>query len=389
MNTKISVKEKKKVDVLHPDKVIMPGKTYFIILATTIILLLSFTVALFAVFAMQSNNGDINVPQKNNSGNAGNSQQNNSDGTSQGIIPNSQGNSQNNSSGNSSSNKTNPTRSNYISTSASNVAKVGDQIESNNVILVDLSTYESIAEKGADEIIYPASMTKVMSLLVACERVTNLNAKMTVTKDIADYAYKMGGSGFLTGDNINDELTVRDLLYLTSYKSDTIAVIMLANHIAGSESSFVKLMNDKAKSLGLSNTNFANCTGLHDEKNYSTCREIAAIMAYALDNPLCKQLLTGTAAYKIQTNSNNYTLWEPTWNGKDRFIGKTKLDTVTVKGGKTGYIDESGVCLVSYAEGNGNLKRYIQVIVGRPKGSGLTEADSTREVKFVYNTYAK
>ncbi|MBE6533348.1 MAG: D-alanyl-D-alanine carboxypeptidase [Ruminococcaceae bacterium] len=386
MNTKTPEKQKEKFDVYNPDKAIMPGKTYFIILTTTIILLLSFTIALFAVFAKQSKSNNLGGADVLGGGNYDDNEddlQNNA-GNSPSINQNNQGNSSGYAPG-----KTNPTRSNYVSKTASGFSKVGNQIASNNVILVDLGTYESIAEKGADDIIYPASMTKVMSLLVACEQVKNLNTKLKVTKDIADYAYKMGGSGFLTTNNINDELTVRDLLYLTSYKSDTIAVIMLANHIAGSEAKFVKLMNQKANALGLKNTNFANCTGLHNENNYSTCREIAAIMAYALDNPLCKQLLTSTEVYKIQTNSNNYTLWEPTWNGKDRFAQKTKLETVTVKGGKTGYIDESGVCLVSYAEGNSNMKRYIQVIVGQPKGSGLTEADSTREVKFVYNTYAK
>jgi len=386
MNTKTPEKQKEKFDVYNPDKAIMPGKTYFIILTTTIILLLSFTIALFAVFAKQSKSNNLGGADVLGGGNYDDNEddlQNNA-GNSPSINQNNQGNSSGYAPG-----KTNPTRSNYVSKTASGFSKVGNQIASNNVILVDLGTYESIAEKGADDIIYPASMTKVMSLLVACEQVKNLNTKLKVTKDIADYAYKMGGSGFLTTNNINDELTVRDLLYLTSYKSDTIAVIMLANHIAGSEAKFVKLMNQKANAPGLKNTNYANCTGLHNENNYSTCREIAAIMAYALDNPLCKQLLTSTEVYKIQTNSNNYTLWEPTWNGKDRFAQKTKLETVTVKGGKTGYIDESGVCLVSYAEGNSNMKRYIQVIVGQPKGSGLTEADSTREVKFVYNTYAK
>ena len=387
MNTKTPEKQKEKFDVYNPDKAIMPGKTYFIILTTTIILLLSFTIALFAVFAKQSKSNNLGGADVLGGGNYDDNEddlQNNA-GNSPSINQNNQGNSSGYAPG-----KTNPTRSNYVSKTASGFSKVGNQIASSNVILVDLGTYESIAEKGADDIIYPASMTKVMSLLVVCEQVKNLNTKLKVTKDIADYASKMGGSGFLSGKtNLNDELTVKDLLYLTSYYSDTIAVIMLAKHIAGSEENFVKLMNDKAKSLGLKNTHFDNCTGLHSENNYSTCREMAAIMAYALDNSLCKQLLTSTAVYKISTNSNNYTLWYPSWYGPDRFAEKTKLETVTVKGGKTGYIDESGVCLVSYAEGNGNLKRYIQVIVGQPKGSGLTEADSTREVKFVYNTYAK
>lgn len=356
MNTKISEEKINKPTAQRPpasDKVIMPGPAYFVILTVTVILLLSFTVAFFAVFAQQYSIDDVvDVPEQ-------------SDHVSEDSIPN------------------------YISKKSANVHMVDDEIRSNNVILVDLGSNQSIAEKDADEIIYPASMTKVMSLLIVCERAKNLNTKLRVTKDIADYAARMDGSGYLSGkNNLNDELTIRDLLYLTSYYSDTIAVIMLAKHIAGSEAAFVKLMNKKAKALGLENTNFANSTGLHDENNYSTCREIAAIMAYALDNPICNTLLTSTEAYKIKTNSDDYTLWTPSWYGKDRFEQQTRLDTVTVKGGKTGYIDEAGICLVSYAEGNGNNKRYIQVIVGRPKGSGLTAPMSTEEVKFVYNTYA-
>ena len=269
------------------------------------------------------------------------------------------------------------------------MGRVGEQIRSDNVILVDLDTYESIAEKAADEIMYPASMTKVMTLLVACENVKSLKTKLTVTKDICDYAAKMGGSGFLSGkNNLGDKLTVEALLYLISYKSDTIASIMIARHVAGSEEEFVELMNSKAKSLKLSNTNFDNCTGLHSDDNYTTCREMAAIMAYALENPLCNELLTSTAAYKIRVESNDYTLWGPSWY-LERFSEKPNLQTVKVCGGKTGYIDESGFCLVSYAKSKTTGKRYIQVIVGEPKGSGLTESISTEEVKRVYNNYAE
>ena len=355
MNTKISEEKIKKVDkqISHKtDKVVMPGRAYFVILTVTVILLLSFLVAFFAVFANQSstNNVEDDIPPQTDI-----------------VQP----------------------LPNYISKRSANAFTVDTEIRSNNVILVELGSNESIAEKDADERIYPASMTKVMSLLIVCERAKNLNTKLKVTKEVADYAARMDGSGYLSGKkNLNDELTIKDLLYLTSYYSDTIAIIMLANYVAGSEAAFVRLMNNKAKALGLENTNFANCTGLHDENNYSTCREIAAIMAYALDNPLCEKLLTSTEVYKIKTNSNDYTLWMPSWYGEDRFEQKTRLETVTGKGGKTGYIEESGICLVSYAESNSTSKRYIQVIVGRPKGSGLTAPASTEEVKFVYNTYA-
>ena len=102
-------------------------------------------------------------------------------------------------------------------------------------------------------------------------------------------------------------------------------------------------------------------------------------MAYALENPLCKELLTSTKPYKFTTNSSSYTLWSPSWY-RDRLSSKPKLNTVTVTGGKTGYIDESGYCLVSYAVGSSSGKRYIQVVVGDTKSSD--------NVKYVYNNFA-
>ena len=278
--------------------------------------------------------------------------------------------------------KTVSKRSSYLSSTASNVSRITDQIRSNNVILVDLDSYTSVAEKSADKRIYPASMTKVMSLLVACENLKSLKTTLTVTQETVDYMDRMGGSGI--GLKVGEKLSTQDLLYLTAYQSDTIAIIMLANHISGSEAKFVDLMNAKARALNLGNTHFSNCTGLYDEDNYTTCREMAAIFAYALENPLCKELLTSYNAYSID---GRYTLYSSWYSG--RFNDNPRLATVTVMGGKTGYIDESGFCLVSYAESRSSGRKYIQVTVGQPKGSGLTEDLSVKDIKYVYNTYAK
>ena len=394
MNTKITEEKVFKATKPKRDVAVMPSKGYFVILTVTIVLLLSFLIAFFAVFASTNDGG------RGNSGGAVNNGVDdfNADGDGDANVGNANDNSQSkpNSSfigagtsvGGNSLGKTVAKRSSYISRSSSNVKKIGEQRRSDNIILVDLDSYESIAEKSADTRIYPASMTKVMSLLVACENAKSLKTKLTVTKDICKYAVDMDGSGFLSEkNNLDDELSVQDLLYLTSYKSDTIAVIMLAKHVAGSEEAFVKLMNKKAQELGLTNTHFDNVTGLHSDNNYTTCREMAAIMAYALDNPLCNELLTSIKAYKLNLASNDYTLWSPSWY-QSRFSENPKLSTVTVKGGKTGYIDESGFCLVSYAVGRNSGKKYIQVSVGEPKGSGFTEALSVEDIKYVYNTYA-
>jgi len=283
---------------------------------------------------------------------------------------------------------TNETRTSYKINTANNVTMLtgDDFILSNNTILVKLDEngLSSIAEKNADAKMFPASMTKVMTLIVACERVTDLNKKLTVDEETAQYAYEQGGSG--AGLKAGESYRVEDLLYLISYKSDTIASIIIAEHIAGSEEAFVALMNEKAQKLGLTGTRFANCTGLYNENNYSTCRDIASIMAYALDNELAFKCLSSFRGREMTVGGVDCTFYSAWYS--ERFRDNPKLKTVTVKAGKTGYIDESGMSLVSYAVGADGQK-YINVIVGKPKGSGLSESMSTSEVKKIYNTYAK
>ena len=339
-----------------------PGKAYWAILITTVILLIAMTASFFVVLAVgiggqpDNSGGDIGGAAKPSGG---------------GKKPLS---------------ATVPTRSDYVSTKGANVAYVTDEIESNNTILVELGNYTSKAEKGADTKIYPASMTKVMSLLVACENLTSLKKMLKVSEEVATYSEKVGGSG--VGLKVGEELSVEALLYLASYMSDTIAILTLAEYIAGSEQAFVAMMNNKARELGLTNTKFANCTGIHDTNNYTTCREMAAIMAYSLDNSLCKKLLTSYEGYPISTNIHESLVIYSGWYSQ-RFSDNPRLKTVTVTGGKTGYTDESGMCLVSYAVSRSTGKEYINVIVGKPKGNGLTAAKSTTDVKTIYNTYAE
>ena len=360
-----------------------PGQKYWIILITTIILLVAFTASLFVLLFTETDG--YSSPSYSQHGSLSTNEKNTvKPQTNKETAP-----------------PTLSSMSNYIASTSQFVQQIDGVIDSNNTILIEIGEdgCTSIAEKDADLKIYPASMTKVMTLLVACENVTDLNKKLTVTQEAIDYKSKYGGSGLLVSSSIGDAFTVRDLLYILSFDSDTVACILLAEEIAGSEAEFVKLMNEKARSLGLSSTNFVNSTGLHNEDHYTTCREMAAIMANALDNPLARTILLSTetkkiTAYKGNTNEKSVNYWSaPDLYQKDeegtRFKGAVTLETVVVKGGKTGYTDEAGVCLVTYAESKSTDKAYINVIVGKPKGSGLSESISTSEVKKIYNTYAQ
>ena len=354
------------------------GVEFFAVLAVTFVVLLALVVSLFVITL----GGNNDLPEDNEpSGNPEDTSTINVSVNKNALFP------------------TNPSKTSYTIGRAADVETVSD-IRSHNTILVDLETMTSIAEKNADAKMYPASMTKVMTLLVACENVTDLDKTLTVKQEHIDYYNQSGGgsSFFPMKDLVGEQLTVKDALYLISFQSDTISCILMAEHIAGSEEAFVELMNQKAQALGLSGTHFVNCTGLYNENHYSTCRDIASIMAYAIDNEMAKEILFSTDAhafesYKFYTDkdpSKKVTYYpSPEWYIKSvRFDGKVKLQTSTVVAGKTGYVDESGCSLVSIAKSNSG-KYYINVIVGQPKGSGVTEAILTQEVKDIYNEYIK
>ena len=280
---------------------------------------------------------------------------------------------------------TQQTRTSYIIPQSNEVKTISDTyITSEHAILVDLSSFSSVAEKRADEKIYPASMTKVMSLIVACERVVDLNEKLTVTAEIADFAEKNDGSGI--GLKVGESYTVEDLLFLVSYKSDTIASLLIADYIAGSESAFVELMNDKATELGLVSTKFAKCTGLYDDNNYTTCREMASIMAYALDNEMVYRCLSEYHGRSMMIDGIKCTAYSGWYS--QRFSDNPKFTGGKIIAGKTGYTDESGYTLVSCAEIDG--KRYINVIVTRTDKTStvkVQEGPSADQVKYIYKNY--
>ena len=284
-------------------------------------------------------------------------------------------------------------RTSYKITTSSDVVMLTTETGANNTVLVKVGAdgLVSTVEKNADAKMYPASMTKVMTLLVACERVTDLDKTLTVTKEIAQYAQDNDGSG--AGLKVGESYKVRDLLYLISYQSDTIASILIAEHIAGSEAAFVELMNQKVQSMGLEGTHFVNCTGLYNAEHYSTCKDIASIMAYALDNELAYKILTSYNGYKMTVGGVDCTFYAAWYSGRPStnhlgFSDNPKLSNTRIIAGKTGYTDESGFTFVTVSQSS-NGDRYINVTVGKPSGNGYNANLFMTDLKKLYNTYAK
>lgn len=223
-----------------------------------------------------------------------------------------------------------------------------EEVISENAILVDADTDTIIGKKGAYDRIIPASMTKVLTLLVAAEAITekDLDDTFTMTLEITDYAYKNDCSsvGFLDGEIVK----VRDLLHGTILASGGDAAVGLATYVSGSHEAFVERMNEKVEQLGLADSaHFTNCVGIYDENLYCSVYDMAIIMKAAMQNELCREILgartyttTATAEHPEGITISNWFLRRI----EDKDTGGE------IVGGKTGYVVQSGSCAVSYQE---------------------------------------
>ena len=220
------------------------------------------------------------------------------------------------------------------------------EIISAHAILVDEDTDTVVASKGAEERIFPASMTKVLTVLVAAEQIQekDLDETFTMTLEITDYAYVNDCSsvGFLKGETVS----VRDLFYGTILPSGGDAAVGLATYIAGSHEAFVDLMNDKLEELGLSDsTHVTNCVGLYDENHYSTAYDIAIIMKAAIENELCREFLSARTYTTSPTPEHPEGITISNWFLRRIEDKDTGGDVLCAK---TGYVAQSRNCAVSY-----------------------------------------
>ena len=218
------------------------------------------------------------------------------------------------------------------------------ELYSSSAVLVDVQSGTVLAEKGMDEKIYPASMTKVMTLLVAAENLPDLDATFTMTQAIIDPIYLAGASmaGFVDGETV----TMRDLLYGAVLPSGAEATEALAQAVAGSEEGFVAMMNEKAAALGLTNTHFMNTSGLHDENHYSTVREIALILQAALENETCAEILSAENYRASETEQHPDGL-AMTNKFLYRVHHEYALNGAEITAAKTGYTAEAMNCCAS------------------------------------------
>lgn len=253
-----------------------------------------------------------------------------------------------------------------------------DTLNSPYAILMDASTGEVLAEQNADTQMYPASMTKILTAVTAMESVNSLDEIVTMPYEIYAALYEEGAS--MAGFEAGEQASVRQLLYGVILPSGAECCIALADLIDGSESAFVQRMNEKAQALGMSSTHFVTCTGLHDAQHYSTVRDIAVLLQYALQSSDFREIFTAHS-YSVAPTAQHpegFTFYSTMFQS----LGDASVTGGEILGGKTGYTEEAGLCLASLAQVNG--REYILVTAGAP-GSHDTEPLHTIDAKAVYN----
>ncbi len=159
------------------------------------------------------------------------------------------------------------------------------KIKAPTAILMDHNSGKILFERDADHQIYPASMTKIMTAIVVFDLLKEDKIKLTDEVIVSENAWRMSKSGFSSMFiMLNDKVTIEDLLRGIIVVSGNDACVALAEGVAGSESAFADMMNEKAELIGLTNTNFTNSSGINDPDNYSTVRDIAYMSKYLIDN---------------------------------------------------------------------------------------------------------
>ena len=242
-----------------------------------------------------------------------------------------------------------------------------------SAIMIEASTGEILFQKNKDEKLAPASMTKMMSMLLIMEEIENGNLKWDEMITTSEKASSMGGSQIFL--KVGEKMTVEDLLKGVAIASGNDAVVALAERVSGSEEQFVKRMNIRAKDLGLKNTNFINATGLTADNHYSSAYDMSLIAKELVKH---EKILEFTSTYEDYLRKNTKSpFWLVNTNRLVRF--KEGVD-----GLKTGFTDEAGYCLTATMKKD-NM-RLITVVM-KEENTSKRSADTTKMLDYGFNIY--
>ena len=242
-----------------------------------------------------------------------------------------------------------------------------------SAIIIEASTGTIIYNKNEHEKLAPASMTKMMGLLLIMEQIEKGNLKWDEKVTASANASSMGGSQIFL--ETGEQMTVEELVKGISIASGNDAMVAMAERIAGTEEAFVELMNKKASELGLKNTNFKNCTGLDTENHYSSANDMALIAKELVKHDKILEF-SGTYEDYIREGTDK-SFWLVNTNKLVRFYQG-------VDGLKTGYTTNAGYCLTATAKKDG--MRIITVVMNEPN-SNTRNSETTAMLDYGFNMY--
>lgn len=235
-----------------------------------------------------------------------------------------------------------------------------------SAIVMEMSTGTILYEKNSTEKLYPASITKIMTVMIALEH-SDLNEIVTFSNASID---NTEGSGIAR--DYGEQMTMEDCLYAIMLASANECAYAVAEHVAGDIESFAKLMNEKAAELGCVNTHFVNPHGLHDDNHYTCSYDMALIGQAAYANETFR-IITGTKARMIPP-TNKHAEETPLQN-HNKLLHRYQSGNYVYKyctGGKTGYTTDSNSTLVTFAEKDG--MKLVAVVMNTDRTSEWTDS---------------
>ena len=254
------------------------------------------------------------------------------------------------------------------------------EITATSGIVIDCIDGKILYSKNADEKLYPASLTKVLTAILVVEK-CDLQDTVTINQSAIDKVE----SGYLTANlKAGEVFTVEQLLNLLLISSYDDVANALAEHVAGSEEEFVNMMNEKAKEIGCTNSNFLNCHGEHDTNHYSTAHDMALIANYAVKFEAIRNIAQvteyGLPATTIYTGNDRYF-----YTSNEMLQTGSKNYYKYAKGLKTGFTTPAGNCLMAYAEKSG-LKLVSVTMKSTTSNSRYEDSEAILEYAFDTNT---
>lgn len=251
-----------------------------------------------------------------------------------------------------------------------------NELSSTYMTLVEAPDGRRVQGRNADARMHPASLTKIMTAVVALERIDSLDATLRMPEDAFDMLAESNAS--VAGLYPGETASAKDMLYGLLLPSGADCALAIARYVAGGEQAFAELMNATAARIGMTGTHFTNATGLDDDDHYSTANDIATLMLYALRNETFAAII-GTERHEMRTASMHdglvvtSTLFD--------VLGDPAVGSGVITGGKTGYTEQAGRCLATVARFG--LRTYVLVTAGAP-GDHATRRLDIDDARYVY-----